>query len=98
MVKVEAYAYDKRGRLLSVGRNSYTKTHPMQARYAAKAGVPKKQYLHAEVDALIKAKAQVHKLFIVRYGAKGETRLAKPCPLCDLVINNHGVKLVEYTT
>lgn len=97
--RVEAYAYAKNGRLLAVGRNSYTKTHPEQARCAEIAGQPKKQYLHAEIDALVKAKSQVYKLFIVRYGKRvGETRLAKPCPVCEIAINNHQVKLVEYTT
>lgn len=29
---VTAYIYDKRGRMLSMGRNSYTKTHPTMVR------------------------------------------------------------------
>ena len=96
--RIEAYAYAANGRLLAVGHNSYTKTHPVQAHYARLAGQHQKVYLHAEIDALVKAKSQVHKLAIVRYGKRGETRLAKPCPVCELAINNFRVKLVEYTT
>lgn len=95
---VEAIAYDRHGRVLAIGRNSYTKTHPVQAKYAERAGFPKRIYLHAEIDALIKAKAQVYKLSVIRVGKDGRTRLAKPCPVCELAINNHRVKLVEYTT
>lgn len=96
--RVEAYAYDKRGKLLSIGHNSYKRTHPVQARFAKLAGYPQKQYLHAEIDALVRARGrQVHKLFVCRYGRAGETRLAKPCPVCELAINNFRVRLVEYT-
>src|ERR1700743_1186675 len=38
------------------GHNSY-KTHPMQARYAAKTGYPEKLHIHAELSAIIKALA-----------------------------------------
>lgn len=94
---ITALAYDKKGRLLAVGENSYTKTHPLQAYYGNKAGRPAAIYLHAELDALIKAKSKVYKLVVLRYGAKGKPLLAKPCPACRLAINDFGVKHVEHT-
>lgn len=93
---ITALAYDKRGRLLSVGRNSYVKTHPIQAKYARAVGKPTAIYLHAEVDALIRAPRSVHKLVVSRKGAKGFL-LAKPCAICMSAINDYGVKLLEYT-
>lgn len=95
--KITALAYDRKGRLISVGRNSYVKTHPLQAYYGRKAGKPKAIYLHAEVDALIKARGVVHKLVVIRYGAKGTPLLAKPCKACQLAIRDFGVKHVEHT-
>ena len=35
-----AIIYDRRGRVLSVGKNSYFKTHTLQAKHAAKVGTP----------------------------------------------------------
>ena len=96
---ITALAYDKRGRLLSVGHNSYTKTHRLQAHYAAKVGRPKAIYIHAELSALLKAKARgrVHKLVVLRYGKKGQPLCAKPCAMCQLAIRDFNVKIVEHT-
>lgn len=95
--KLTALAYDKRGRLLSVGTNSYIKTHPAQAKYSKKAGKPDAIYIHAELAALLKARGKVHKLVVVRYGKNGQPLLAKPCAACQLAIHDFGVKSVEHT-
>lgn len=95
--EITALAYDKRGKLLSVGHNSYTKTHSLQAHYGMRTGNPNKIYLHAELAALIKARQQVHKLVVFRYNADGSPALAKPCASCQLAIAEFGVKYVEFT-
>ncbi len=95
--KITALAYDKRGRLLSVGHNSYTKTHTLQAQLAFKSGEPSKIYLHAELDALLKARHPVHTLKIFRLNAKGEYVNAAPCPICQLAIAQFKVKKVIHT-
>lgn len=95
--EITALAYDKRGKLLSVGRNSYVKTHPMQARFAKLSGRAAAIYLHAEVNALIKARQRVHKLVILRYNKRGKPVIAKPCPACQLAIESFGVRIVEHT-
>lgn len=95
-----ATIYDKHGIKLAEECNSYTKTHPLQKFYATKVGTPKREYLHAEVRAIIKAlkKGVPHKIFISRVNPKnGNTGIAKPCPICILAIKDAGIKLVEYT-
>lgn len=96
---VIALAYNKRGHLLAVGRNSYVKTHPLQARYALKGGNPDRIYLHAEVAALIRAskRGTVHKLVIVRQSEAGNYLCAKPCSGCQAAISDFRVKHVEHT-
>lgn len=96
---ITAFAYDKKGRLLSVGRNSYVKTHPLQAKVAKEVGEDYKIYLHAEVAALIKVKdwSKVNKLVVTRYSKKGNPMLAKPCKVCQHIINLAGVETVEHT-
>ena len=96
---VTALVYNKRGRLLSIGHNSYIKTHVLQSKYAAKANKPAAIYLHAELAALIKAakRGKPHKIVVTRIGKGGCFLLAKPCPSCELAIKDFGVKIVEFT-
>jgi len=37
---ITAIVYDRKGRVLAVGKNSYTKTHPVQAKFAQKIWQP----------------------------------------------------------
>lgn len=97
---VTAIIYDKRGRVLSVGKNSYVKTHPKQAYYAEKAGLPDKQYLHAEIDAIIRCRdlANAHSIFVSRINKAGKTAMAKPCPVCRTALEEAGIFNVRWTT
>lgn len=94
-----AIIYDKRGKVISVGQNSYVKTHPLQAMYAAKAGMPDRQFLHAEIHAIVKCKdlTRAHKIFVSRWDRKGRPALAKPCPVCMSAIEAAGIEIVEHT-
>lgn len=94
-----AKTYDKRGRILGVGTNSYSKTHTLQSYYAKKVGLDVKEYLHSEIQALIRTgDKQVYRLTVERYNADGSPALAKPCPICTEAIHAYGVSVVEYTT
>ena len=93
-----AKCYDKKGRLLSVGTNSYQKTHPYQKHCALAVGHSFKEYLHAEICAILRAKDQpIYKITVERYNKNGEPMLAKPCPICQYAINAHCITKVEYT-
>lgn len=95
---VKATVYDKKGRVLAIGYNSYTKTHPTQARFARLAGAGWKTYLHAEIAALVKIRGSTpFAIRVERYGADGSPRLSRPCPVCWLAIEEAGIKEVSYT-
>jgi deoxycytidylate deaminase len=96
---VKATAYDKRGRILSVAFNSYTKTHPLQKSFCFRAGMgTKRPFLHAELAALLKAgDHKVHTLFVERYYRDGTPALSRPCGGCALAIKEFGVKHVIHT-
>lgn len=96
--KVAAACYDKKGRILSYATNSYSKTHPTQLRYALATGNPTKQFLHAEIAALVRCHSAPYKIKIIRVNKNGELKLAKPCLICSLAIKQAGIKLVEYST
>jgi len=97
--EVQATVYDRKGNVLSVAKNSYVKTHPEQARYALKVNQPEKQYLHAEVHAIIRAlkRGKPYKIKIERYNKDGAPAMAKPCPICEFAIKEAGISFVEYT-
>ena len=96
---ITAIIYDKRGKILSVGKNSYVKTHPFQAECAKHAGEPHKIFLHAEVDALVKLKdwSRAHEIHVMRYNSFGEPMPARPCPVCQKAINMAGIKKIYHT-
>jgi deoxycytidylate deaminase len=95
---IKATTIDSKGRVISIGYNSYTKTHPKQAKLAKMAGLECKQHLHAEIAAIIKSKDRpIHKIKIERYDSKGQPKLAAPCPVCQMAIKMAGIKFVEYT-
>ena len=96
---ITAIIYDKRGRVLSIGKNSYIKTHPLQAKYAHKVGLPEKKFLHAEIAAIVRCRDidRAHRIEVLRIGRDGSLLLAKPCPVCQSAITAAGIKHIEHT-
>lgn len=90
---------DKRGRVLSVGKNDYHKSHTLQAKHAKKVGLEKKIFLHSEISAIVKCRdlTKAHKISVFRYGASGKPLNAKPCPVCMSAILESGIKHIEWT-
>ena len=96
---ITAIIYDKRGRVLSVGKNSYVKTHPLQQKHAEKVGRPDKIYLHAEVHAIALCRSldRAHRIAVFRFRKDGSPASAKPCPVCLSAIEAAGIREVEHT-
>jgi tRNA(Arg) A34 adenosine deaminase TadA len=93
-----AKCYDKKNRLLSVAYNSYLCTHPVQAYFAKKVGMPERVFLHAEICAILRAKGKkIHKISVERYSKDGTPLLAAPCPICAEAIRAFGINEVSYT-
>jgi len=95
--RLVAITTDKRGHILSIGHNSYRKTHPRQAYYAEKIGNVHRIFLHAEMDALIKCKKKPYAIYIIRVNNQGKPLLAKPCKICSMAIKDSGIEEVYHT-
>lgn len=101
--KVVAIIYDKRGKKLGEGENSYSKTHPLQAHYGKIVNQPLRIFLHAEIQAIIRTfknfpNSEPYKISITRTNVKtGNTGLAAPCPICALAIKEAGISRIEYS-
>ena len=96
---ITAIIYDRRGRILSIGKNSYIKTHTLQAKHAKKVGLPEKQFLHAEIHAITKCRdlSKAYRILVTRFDKDGKAMLAKPCPVCQSAIESVGIKVIEWT-
>lgn len=84
---------------MSIGKNSYVKTHPLQAKLAARAGDPKAVFLHAEIDAIVRCKDinKAHTIEVLRIGKDGKLLPAKPCKICAPGIAAVGIKYVKHS-
>lgn len=94
-----AIIYDKRGKVLSIGKNSYVKTHPLQYKHACEVGLPDKQFLHAEIHAIARCRRleRAHRIVVMRFDKQGNPCNAEPCVICRSAIRAAGIKVVEHT-
>ena len=81
-----ACLYNKRGKIISSGVNSFSKSHPIQEKFGS---TPYKIFLHAEIDAVVKAIRKVggddlsgYSLAIARICHDGSDAQAFPCDGC----------------
>ena len=99
---VAAIITDRQGKVLSIGQNSYEKTHPTQAMWAQLVERSEKVYLHAEMESIIKNKNSHRGVFmyVARVRVKdGRMGLAKPCKTCTVaILKGSNVERVYYTT
>lgn len=91
--------YNRSGKVLSTGENSYKKTNPNQARIAALVGLPDKQYLHSEVASLLNLhhSHKPYSIFVSRKMRNGEWGMARPCNVCMQAIRTSGIKRIYFT-
>jgi deoxycytidylate deaminase len=99
---ITAIIKDKKGNVLSIGKNSYYKTHPAMLLYARKIGRfnSMEWYLHAEVEAIIKCSDldEAHSIEVYGRAPGGSYCLAKPCKICMSAIKSTNIKKIYYTT
>jgi tRNA(Arg) A34 adenosine deaminase TadA len=98
---VVAIVYDKKGKVYSIGLNSFTKTGNFQANLAKKVKQDDKVFLHAEVAALLRWRRFTNKapygVFVARLGRNGSLSNAKPCDICAMALEEAGIKVINHT-
>lgn len=88
----------KKNNIIAEATNLEKKTHPIQARWAQRAGLHEKIYLHAEIAALVKCRDDADTIIVARINSEGKLRNAKPCPVCTMALKEAGIHNVHYTT
>jgi deoxycytidylate deaminase len=86
--RIASIITDKKGRILSFGVNSYTKSHPKMAHYSSKFNDFNKIYLHSEMDSLVRLSRQGHSIYVARVDKKGNPLPCKPCRICALALKD----------
>jgi len=94
---VIAASLDHHNNIISIGENSYQKTHPMQSRLSLKCGNRNREYLHAEIASLVKNRNKPESIMIVRITSTGLVRMARPCNICNLAIREVGIRNIIFT-
>jgi len=100
--KVVAFLLDRKGNTIFTGWNQYDKTHPIQKEWACRLGMPEREFIHAEMACIIKAKNYGHTLnsntlLILRLNGKGQLLPSKPCKICNEAIKYEGIENVIHT-
>ena len=93
--RVGCVLYDKRFRVVGKGY-SKRKTHPLQKQLSASHGNPNKEYLHAEVSAILSLRrgAKPRYAMLARIGAKGRLLPIDPCPSCLELLQDNGITII----
>ena len=98
---ITAFIFDKKGRILSIGKNNYKKTHTKMYLLTkeAKRDHLNTIYLHAEIDAILKCRNLdlAYRILVIRIRSNGKKGLAKPCPICETGISKTNIKILEYS-
>lgn len=92
--KVGAIIFNK-NRIISRGHNHPQKSvKHLRRKFQRWSGT-----VHAEVDAIIKAKTDVKNLsiLVIRINKTNQLRLAKPCKWCMMYLNFVGIKKIYYS-
>ena len=94
--KHAAAVLDDRGNVISTGFN-IKKTHPKQAKYAKLAKQEGKQFLHAEIAALVKLRSRGTSIVVCRFSSRGLLKSSRPCEVCMLAIKEAGIRTIIYS-
>jgi len=97
--RVCAIITNKKGHIISIAVNSYSKTSPFMYKYAKQVGLDDKIYWHAECKAIkqLMSLKQAHKIYIARATKTDKIGLAAPCPVCAAAIKDAGIASIEFT-
>jgi tRNA(Arg) A34 adenosine deaminase TadA len=89
--RVGSIIVNRNGNIISKGHNSL-KSHPLM-------GPIKKT--HAEIAAISKLRVSEMigaTIYVARLNNNGKIGLARPCPICQRILREHGIKEARFTT
>ena len=97
--RLAAICVDRKGKVLGKGKNSYTRTHPLQKHFAIVAGISEeKMFIHAELSAMLRCRdKEIHTIYVARVLKDDTISLARPCAACMKALKAFGVEKVIYT-
>lgn len=97
--RVQIGAVIVKGNWLVASGCNKKKSHPMQARYNVHRNIKCSDYLHAEIDALIRSGREDldgADIYVARLNKNGDLANCKPCKACAKAIEDAGISRVYY--
>jgi len=90
---------NRKGNVLSIGTNSYSKSSPLQKRYADRVGAVNKIFNHAEIDAIKKLPyaSKPYNIFVARVSKEGYSLPCRPCEICSLALRETKIFNIYHT-
>lgn len=95
--RIASIIVDKKGKILAIGSNSYTKSHPKMALYSSKFNDFNKIYVHSEISCLIKLKKQGYAIYTARISKNNIPLPCRPCKICAYALKESGIEHVYFT-
>lgn len=99
--KIVSFVLDGKGRVLTEGWNSYTKTHPIQKRAAMAHNEEFKCFMHAEIRALTrlsyKQLGKQESIVVLRMDVNKNLIPGKPCSICQGLIRDYAIKNIIHS-
>lgn len=95
--KIGCIITNKKNEVLSKG-TILLKTHPIQFYYGVLNNKPKKIYMHAEINAIVKLNrnSNPYHIYVIRRN-NHKLQLAKPCDICMSAILNTNIKYIFHS-
>jgi len=94
---VIAASLDHHNNIISIGENSYQKTHPMQSKFSIKTGNHDREYLHAEIASLVKNRSAAESIMVIRMTSSGSIKMARPCNICNLALREAKIRFIYFS-
>jgi tRNA(Arg) A34 adenosine deaminase TadA len=89
------------GKVLSTGYNKHSRNGFVQSLEIYDKSTKPFINTHAEVDAIQRIRSKIDltgcKIFIARVKKTGIVGLARPCPICEMVLYRYGITRAYYT-
>ena len=95
--RIAAFVFKNRKHIYGKAVNLPKKKHPIQKKYAYKVKKEKREHLHAEVKAIIRAKGKGDSILVVRILKNKKYAMARPCKICMEAIRETHIKHLWYT-
>jgi tRNA(Arg) A34 adenosine deaminase TadA len=99
---VVAICFDRRGKVFSIGTNSFSQSSGKMAELSKQVDEDEKVFFHAEISSLTRWRryskdTNPHGIYVARLSKAGTLVNSKPCNTCALGLRLAGIRKIYHT-